>query len=213
MNAWDGIASSIVAAVIAALVAVLVVHLSNRSARKSWYHQRRVEAFTEVLDGWNECWEVASRNWDSYPPREFTPSLPAMEEDPERAPIIDQMLRRDQDLQRAVGRTAAAVEKWALYLGTAGAEIEQATRRAIDVLDGEWRYTSYLGRGGLYLPIPDQFYDEWKRYLDASHEWHRAPSRRKRKKPDARLTTMWRSTPKTTGDILNVSTELRFLIE
>lgn len=213
MNIWEGIGSSIVAAVISALVAVLVVHLSNAASRRSWYHQRRIEAFAVVLDTWHHCWDITHRDWDSYPPRETTPLLPVMEGNPDRAPIIDSMLRRDQDLKKAVDRTRSAIEQWSLYLDDSGAQIEAAMRRAVEILYGEWDYSSYLGRGGLYLPIPEEFTDEWDRYIRAAHNWHRITSASKRTRTDKQFKYMWRSNPKNKSDIMEITDEIRFNVE
>lgn len=141
---WDGLWASLTAAVVSALVAVAVVHLSNRSARRSWYDQRRIEAYERVLDAFGDCWTITSRNWDYYH------SSQAVNVD------TDAIMRlRDQDLTQAEGKTAHAIDVWGLYLGKDGVELLGAARRALDTLSGEWLWSSYLGRGALYIPLLD----------------------------------------------------------
>lgn len=194
-------------------MAVLVVSLSNASARRSWYHQRRIETFSAVLESFNLCWEITYRNWDAYPSRDFEPYLPVMAEKPERADSIDRMHRRDQDLLRAVEKTNSSIETWSLYLDGSGARLEGATRRALDVLYGEWDYSSYLGRGGLYLPIPEEFTREWKQYLAAAHNWHRAHAAYIKRRVGKNLDAMWRFDAKSKFDVLGLTDEPRFSIE
>ena len=141
---WDGLWASLTAAVVSALVAVAVVHLSNRSARRSWYDQRRIEAYERVLDAFGCCWTITSRNWDYY--------------DNSQENIVDTdaiMRLRDQDLIQAETKTVRAIDVWGLYLGKDGVDLLGAARRALDTLSGEWLWSSYLGRGALYIPLLD----------------------------------------------------------
>lgn len=224
MNVWEGLGSSIVSATVGAVVAVLVVHLSNVSARRSWYQQRRIEAFERVLDALNQCWRVTWRNWDDYP----LPNVPSwrhhrlmlwiehkLTKPLEKIPpgTREVMMNRDRDLLAAYEQARVAIDLWALYLDNRAGEIEHATRRGLDVLYGEWDYSSYEARGGLYIPIDETFVEEWTSYVKSTREWHRATGRRK--KPfDRQLAGSWQQTPKTKEDILNDFPEdIRFSVE
>ncbi|XKH55224.1 hypothetical protein LG284_16425 (plasmid) [Citricoccus nitrophenolicus] len=214
MRIWEGFGSSIVAAAVGALVAVLAVHLSNVAARRSWYHQRRIEAFAQVLDGWHQCWDVASRNWDSYPRREPPHGEVSEAAGPEWSPLEDVLDRRDGDLLQAVNTTHSAVGAWALYLDDSGKEIEAATRRALELLYGEWDYSGHLEKGSLMMWIGEPFMSDWDRYLDLSRRWHRAHSKRAKSPISKELRSMWRSEPKTKQDIAEeLGHARRFFVE
>lgn len=106
---WSGVFGSIIAAVIAALVAVFVVLLTNRSARRSWYDQRRIEAFEQILEAFANCWEIAGQDFDDFPFPKFSDYKRKWEED-----NADAEWQNPQETEHPAIPVVLSDEEWAL---------------------------------------------------------------------------------------------------
>ncbi|GAA1642941.1 hypothetical protein [Georgenia ruanii] len=168
---WDGIYGAVLSAAVAALVAVGAIYLSTRASQRSWYHQRQIESYRNVLDAISDCWHVAARDDDAYP----LPSMEAGLEGEGRSRAI--RVAQERELFTATDAAERSIDLWALYLPPrSGKQIELALRRALTVLQGEWRYSSYEARGTFALVIRDEFSEEWESLVTLTRRWHRVTS-------------------------------------
>lgn len=218
---WDGIYGAALSAAIGALVAVGAIHLSSRAGIRSWYHQRQIESYREVLDAVGHSWDVAAKDSDEYESvadesREVgassaAPSSPESPHSDNRLSSSDREAIRqiaairtmqERAIFASTARASRAIDLWSLYLlPRSGKHIEGALRRAVAVLRGEWYYSSFEARGTFSLIISGDFHREWDSLVILANRWHRASTRFSRWRISRRLKQQFLMTPRGIDDI------------